>query len=223
MKPYFFKYLGVALLSLVSLTTLRAETDSAYWFAISAPKFEYSNAKAYFTTEFRSTEFDRVDYYYMAFKNHWKLNDSWTLGTTPVWERSRSGDGWKDKYRFDLELNPAKFKLWEDGPTVGLLNRWEFALKEGKGHKVYHRIRLGQTLSWKLNQDSWLTGYSISNHVFYELDKEKWTMVRFYPASLTLKANSAFTPSIYYMYQYKRAGTSGDWNGTHVFGMKAKF
>lgn len=200
----------------------QAEEGPDLWFTIIGPSFEVrddTNTKT--QVGLRFPEAEELSYYYVAQKFNTTLNENWSLGTHPFFEASKSGDDWNNTYRLDLELNPSKFTLGKYGPIISMRNRWEFLWKDGKGSQIFHRIRQLSSASWKLDMGPF-TSYAIGNEIFFEEDKGKITMNRFYP--ITLGSNIGQQKIAYYLlYQSKRTGTSDDWNGRYIIGSTLSF
>ncbi|MCH6258610.1 DUF2490 domain-containing protein [Puniceicoccaceae bacterium K14] len=207
------------------LLSANGSEASATWLTANSPKLDLGNGwstKSH--TELRMPDLEYLSYVRISQKFNYKINDSWTLGTHPTLERSRSNtkSDWSNTYRFDLELNPKKIKIGESGPTLSMRNRWELRWKEGKGSEIFHRVRQQSKLSWKLD-NAFVKSYSLGNEVFYEVDKERITLNRFYPIILGVDIFESVGTSFYLMYQSKRSGLSSDWNGTYVSGISLKF
>lgn len=221
----FYKLALLSLIILSALQCLRAEDPAEIWFSLDSFSIGLSEDwKTKTNFEARLPEAEFLAYLRLCQKFNYKLDDTWTLGTHPVLERSRSSSQspYRDTYRLDLEANP-KLKLG-DTVTLSLRNRWELRWKEGKGDEIFHRARQQTQISWKLPRDfPLISSYAIANEVFYELDKSKITANRFYPLSVKLRGELSLSPSLYYMYQSKRRGLTSDWNGAHVFGLKTSF
>ncbi len=196
---------------------------SSFWLTLDSASKQLGPVQTKFHSEFRFNDFEEFSYFRLSPKFYWKLNDTWKLGTHPVIEGTNKNSNWANTYRFDIELNPKSIKLSEGG-TYSMRNRWEFRWKENKGHELFHRIRHFSKLTWKFSDSNrWFKSYSIGDELFYELDKSKVTMNRFYPIALGLKNDSAISSTIYYMYQTKRSGVSSTWNTRHIIGYKGKF
>lgn len=196
---------------------------SSFWLALNSPKSKLNDTFATKThAELRFSDFETLGYYRLSQKFYTNLNSNWTLGSHPVFENSKKGDHWNHTLRLDLELNPKKIALGENGPTLNLRNRWELRWKEGKGSEIFHRIRQHTKLSWKLSSGPFGT-YAIGNEVFYETDKERLTINRFYPAILGANIGENIKGSFYLLYQSKRVGQSDDWNGEYILGTGLSF
>lgn len=202
---------------------LHASDDSAFWVTLNAPAFQLSErVKTGSSAELRLPDFSELQYYRIGQKFHTKLSEDWTLGSHLAFENSKMSDGdWSHTYRVEMELNPSKIALGANGPKLDLRNRWELRWKEGQGSEIFHRVRQQARLIWNLDH-SFFKSYAIGNEVFYETDKDKFTINRFSP--ITLETNHGDIKGAYYlMYQSKRAGISDDWNGEYVLGASYKF
>ncbi|EDY80458.1 hypothetical protein VDG1235_72 [Verrucomicrobiia bacterium DG1235] len=172
--------------------------------------------------ELRLPDTEEVGYVRFSQKFYTKLAKGWKLGSHPVFENSKKGDDWNHTFRLDLELNPGKFKLGEKGPSISMRNRWELRWKEGKGSEIFHRIRQQTKATWKIDAGPFKS-YSIANELFFEEDKGKLTINRFYPIQLGSKLNEKIKATYYLLYQSKRAGTSSNWNGAYILGTSLSF
>jgi len=211
----------LASLALAASSAL-ADNGTDLWLTVNSPTQEiFQNTKTKTHAEFRFPDFEEFSYVRISQKFTTKLNDKWSLGTHPVFESSRKGGDWNNTYRFDLELNPAKFTLGENGPTISMRNRWELRWKEGKGSEIFHRVRHQSKATWKIDIGPF-SSYSIGDEAFFEEDKGKLTMNRFYPVILGSKIGGRKI-SYYLLYQSKRQGTSSDWNGNYILGTSLSF
>lgn len=213
-----------SLLAIACIATIaKADDFGDSWLTINTPNIELSDSVSTKShLEFRFPDSDTFGYYRFSQKVYTKLGDKWKLGTHPVFENSKSGDNWKHTYRLDLELNPGKFKLSENGPTISMRNRWELRWKEGKGSEIFHRIRQSTKASWKVDLGPF-SSYTVGNEVFFEEDKGKISMNRFYPVMLGTKIADKVKATYYLLYQSKRAGTSSDWSGAYILGASLSF
>lgn len=215
--------IGSLILFIVPILSLTATEQ--YWVTLNSSDWQVTEEiKSRSHAEFRFPEAQEWTYFRFSQKFYTKLSKNWTVGVHPAIEGSRSTDSsdFANTYRIDLELNPAKFKLGENGPTVSMRNRWEVRWKEGYGSEVFDRIRQYTTITWDLKNPH-LKFYRIGNEVFYEVDKSLITLNRFYPIMLGIPLFDSVSTSFYYMYQTKRSGTSNDWSETHVLGTSIKF
>ena len=215
----------VAALAFFIVSAFCVNASEQYWVTLNSSDWQViEGIKSRSHAEFRFPEAEEWTYFRFSQKFYTKLNKTWTFGAHPTIEGSRSNDSsdWANTYRLDLELNPAKFKLGENGPTVSMRNRWEVRWKEGHGSEVFDRIRQYTTVTWNLKNPH-VKFYRIGNEVFYEVDKSLVTINRFYPVMLGIPIFESVSTSFYYMYQTKRAGTSDDWSETHVFGTSINF
>lgn len=204
------------------LPAVHADEPTSIWLAFDTPTTELSDTlKTKTNVELRFPDMDSLGYVRFCQKFNFKLNEKWTLGTHPVFENSKSGDEWKYTYRLDMELNPAKIKLGDKGPSLSMRNRWELRWKEGKGSEIFHRIRQRSILSWDL-ENSVFSSYKVGNEIFFEEDKGKVTANRFYPLMLSTKHGET-KASYYLMYQSKRAGTTSNWSGEYILGASYGF
>lgn len=206
-------------LGALALAPLSSADDfSALWLTGNSATIEINDSLSTKShLEIRLPDVERIGYVRFSQKFYTALGNGWKLGTHPVFENSRKGDDWASTYRFDLELNPKKFQLGSDGPTVSMRNRWELRWKEGKGSEIFHRIRQQTKMSWKLD-DSYFSSYSLGNELFFEEDKGKISMNRFYPVMLGTKHGDKVKASYYLLYQSKRVGTTSDWAGAYYLG-----
>lgn len=199
-----------------------SDTGPDFWLTVNTPSIELGEKTSTKTqVSLRFPEFDDFHYFYLSQKFTTKLGEKWSLGTHPVFETSKKAGDWSNTLRLDLELNPAKFNLGENGPSISMRNRWELRWKEGKGSTVFHRIRHSSKATWKIEAGPF-TSFSIGDEVFYEEDKEKITRNRFYPVMLGSKVGDTKV-NYYLLYQSDRAGTSDDWNGRYVLGTSLSF
>lgn len=215
-----------ALLLLATLSSLTysgfSDTGPDLWLTVNGPAQKIGdNTSTKSQLSIRFPEFDDLNYFYFAQKFTTKLNDKWSLGTHPVFEIAKKGDDWNNTYRLDLELNPSKFTLGENGPTIAMRNRWELRWREGEGSEIFHRIRHSSKATWKIDAGPF-TSFSIGDEIFYEDHKGKITRNRFYPAIFDSKLGQRKI-SYYLLYQSDRAGTSDDWNGRYVLGSTLSF
>lgn len=218
-------YFPLAVVSLLMSSTICSANDAAYWLTVNSSDFEITeNIKTRAHGEFRFPEAEYMSYFRLSQKFYTKLSKNWTLGTHPTIEgsRLRGSSDWKNTYRLDLELNPKKMKLGENGPTLSLRNRWEVRWKEGKGSEVFNRIRQYSKVSWKTGNNV-VNSYAVANEIFYEVDKSMITMNRFYPVVLGVPIMEGVSSSFYFLYQTKRVGTSDSWNETYIGGVSLKF
>lgn len=215
---------ALLLLSALSVLSLTAysETGPDLWLTVNGPAQEIgSDTKTKTQVSIRFPEFDELNYFYLAQKFTTKLNDKWSLGTHPVFEMAKKGDDWNNTYRLDLELNPSKFQVGDNGPTISMRNRWELRWKEGEGSTIFHRIRHSSKATWKIDAGPF-TSFTVGDEIFYEDHKGKITRNRFYPAMLGSKL-AGHKVSYYLLYQSDRVGTSDDWNGKYVLGTSLSF
>lgn len=208
-----------ALAALASIPSLvQADDFSAAWITANSASQNLSDSistKSHL--ELRFPDAEEFGYIRFSQKFYTKLGGEWKLGTHPVFENSKKGDDWNSTVRLDLELNPGKIKVGNDGPTISMRNRWELRWKEGKGSEVFHRVRQQVKASWKADLGIF-SSYSLANEFFFEEDKSKITMHRFYPIMLGTKHGDKVKASYYLLYQNKRSGTSSDWNGAYILG-----
>ncbi len=213
--------LFIATLSVLSLSGF-SDTGPDLWLTVNGPSQEIGdNTKTKTQVSIRFPEFDELSYFYLSQKFTTKLNDKWSLGTHPVFETSKKGDDWNNTYRLDLELNPSKFQVGDNGPTISMRNRWELRWKEGKGSEIFHRVRHSSKATWKIDAGPF-NSFTVGDEIFYEDHKGKITRNRFYPAILGSKLGG-HKISYYLLYQSDRAGTSDDWNGRYVLGTSLSF
>ncbi len=192
------------------------------WLTVNGPSQEIGEqTKTKTQVAIRFPEFGELSYFYLSQKFTTKLSEKWSLGTHPVFETTKKGDDWSNTYRLDLELNPAKFTLGDNGPTISMRNRWELRWKEGKGSEIFHRIRHSSKASWKIDAGPF-TSFTIGDEIFFEEDKGKVTRNRFYPVILGSKLGD-HKINYYLLYQSDRKGTSADWNGRYVLGSSFSF
>ncbi|MBK1876573.1 DUF2490 domain-containing protein [Pelagicoccus mobilis] len=217
------RYTIILLASLVlASVTAQADTGPHLWLTVNARSHElWEDTKTKTQVSVRFPEFEDFNYFYLSQKITTKLNDKWSLGTHPVFETSKKGDDWNNTYRLDLELNPAKFNLGDNGPTISMRNRWELRWKEGKGSEIFHRIRHSSKASWKINWGPF-SSYTIADEVFFEEHKSKITRNRIYPVMLGSKIGDQKI-SYYLLYQSDRQGTSSDWDGKYVLGASLSY
>lgn len=209
----------LALASVASLPLIaHADDFSAAWLTVNSSTQELSDT---FSTkshlELRFPDAEEFGYIRFSQKFYTKLGSGWKLGTHPVFENSKKGDDWNHTLRLDLELNPKKFTLGEKGPSISMRNRWELRWKEGKGSEIFHRIRHQTKATWKIENGPF-TSYSAANEIFFEEDKGKLSMNRFYPVMLGTKHGDKVKASYYLLYQSKRTGTTSDWNSGYFLG-----
>ncbi|MDQ8200118.1 DUF2490 domain-containing protein [Pelagicoccus enzymogenes] len=215
---------ALILLTAVCLLPLAAYSDDGLdlWLTVNGPAQEiWENTKTKTQVAVRFPEFDELSYFFVSQKFTTKLNEKWSLGTHPVFETAKKGDEWSNTYRLDLELNPSKFRLGQNGPTISMRNRWELRWKEGKGSDIFHRIRHSTKATWKIDHGPF-TAFSIGDEVFFEEDKGKITRNRFYPVMLDSKLGK-HKINYYLLYQSDRAGTSDNWNGRYIAGSSLSF
>ncbi len=223
MTKCFFKKIAIYLMLIPF--ALQCYASEQLWLTLNSTDWQLSeNIKTRSHAEFRFPEAEYNSYFRYSQKLYTKLGKKWTLGTHPTIEgsRSTSSSDYNNTYRIDLELNPAKFKLGSEGPTVAMRNRWEVRWKEGKGSETFNRIRQYTTMTWNLKTPH-LKFYRVGNEVFYEVDKSMITMNRFYPIVLGVPFTEKFSTSFYYMYQRKRSGTTDNWSTSHILGTSIKF
>lgn len=216
------RYLYSLLASLALASSALSDNGPDLWLTVNGPAQQiWEDTKTKTQVSVRIPEFDDLNYFYLAQKFTTKLNDKWSLGTHPVFETSKKNGEWKNTYRIDLELNPSKFKLSENGPTISMRNRWELRWKEGKGSEIFHRIRHSSKATWKIDLGPF-TSYSIADEFFYEEHKGEITKNRFYPVMLGSKLGDQKI-SYYLLYQSDRVGTSDNWNGRYILGTSLSF
>lgn len=216
------KGLLLAALAFLLPNWLQADEGPDFWLTLNSSTFEIQeNTRSKTHAELRFPEFNDFTYFRISQKFTTNLTPKWSLGTHPVFETSKKGNDWNNTYRLDLELNPAKFKLGEDGPTISMRNRWELRWKEGKGSTIFHRLRQSTKATWKIDAGPF-TSYTIANEAFWEEDKGKVSMNRFYPIMLGSKLDGRKT-NYYLLYQSKRLGTSSDWSGRFILGASLSF
>ncbi|MDQ8185462.1 DUF2490 domain-containing protein [Pelagicoccus sp. SDUM812002] len=192
------------------------------WFTVnSSSKNVGDNTKTKTHFEIRLPDFEEIGYFRVSQKFNTNIGQNWSLGTHPVVEFSKQGDDWNNTYRFDLELNPAKFTLGENGPSISMRNRWELRWKEGKGSEIFHRVRHSSKATWKIDTGPF-TSFTIGDEIFYEADKGKITKNRFYPVMLGSKLG-AHNINYYLLYDSSRQGTSDNWNGRYIVGSSLSF
>jgi len=201
------------------------EEMEEFWLTIKTPTIklgDITKTKSYFHFQFR--DFDNLNYFRIGQKFSHKISDNWTLATNPLLEESRAigSSKWKYTYRLELELNPSKIKLGENGPTWSTRNRWELRWKEGKGSEIFHRLRHESKLTWKLDGKTF-SAYSLGAEVFYETDKGMITGWYVYPAMLETKMFNK-VPTVFYLnYNPKRVGTTDEWTHTYIAGIDMSF
>ncbi|MBC2608190.1 DUF2490 domain-containing protein [Pelagicoccus albus] len=209
-----FASLGIILAS----ASVNADDFGDVWFTGNSASIDLSDTLSTKShLELRLPDAEEIGYVRFSQKFYTKLDNGWKLGTHPTFENSKKGDDWNSTYRFDVELNPAKFKVAEKGPSISMRNRWELRWKEGKGSELFHRIRQQTKATWSVDLGPFKS-YSIANEAFYEVDKSKLTINRFYPIMLGTKHAEKVKASYYLLYQSKRSGTTSDWNGSFILG-----
>ena len=214
--------LGMAGLAASSAT---AQDYEEFWLTLKTPTVKLSDitkTKSYFHFQFRDG--DNLNYFRVGQKFSHKLSDNWTLATNPLYEGSRNigSSVWKRTYRLEIELNPAKIKLGENGPLWSMRNRWELRWKQGYGSEIFHRLRHESKLTWKLDGKTF-NSYALGAEVFYETDKGMITGFYVYPAMLEAKLFNK-VPTVFYLnYNPKRIGTSDNWTNTYIAGMDISF
>lgn len=217
MKLKLLKAAGT-LLSLVAVGSAQAEEIEEFWLTATTSSIELSDSlSTASSTELRSPGSGTISYVRFTQKFQTKLSNGWELGTNPVLENSKNGNQWNHTVRLDLELNPAKFNLGENGPSISMRNRWELRWKEGQGSEIFHRIRQQTKATWKIGKGP-LTSYSVANEIFFEEDKGKITTNRFYPLMLGTKPSDKLKATYFLLYQSKRTGTTSDWSGGYYLG-----
>lgn len=167
--------------------------------------------------EVRLTDTEKAEYVRFSQKFFTRLDAGWQLGTHPVIENLKNRRGWNATYRLDLELNPPKFTPIKNGPTIGLMNRWEMRWREGQGDEIFNRIHQKTTATWKIKAGPF-TSYAIANSVFYETDKGIVTMDRIFPVMLGVNHGEKLRASYYLLYQAKRTSSASDWSGAYILG-----
>ncbi len=209
--------LAFASICLLPLAAYASDTPDLWITANGASQDIGDNIKTKTQVELRLPDFEEIGYFKLSQKFTTKLSEKWSLGTHPVFESSKKGDDWSNTYRLDLELNPTKFTLGENGPSISMRNRWELRWKEGKGSEIFHRIRQQTKATWKLEGGPF-SSYSLANEIFYEEDKSEFTVNRFYPVMLGTKHADKVKASYYLLYQSKRVGTTSEWDGSFILG-----
>ncbi|MDQ8203113.1 DUF2490 domain-containing protein [Pelagicoccus sp. SDUM812003] len=200
-----------------------ASEGTAVWLSASAPSYELTDkTKTKTAVELRLPDASELTYYRIGQQFYTSLNSDWQLGSHLSFENSKKASDWNHTIRLELELNPSKISLGQNGPDLSMRNRWELRWKEDKGSEIFHRLRHRSKVTWKLENGPF-SSFSIGDEIFFEEDKGKITMNRFYPAILTAKHGDGIKGTYYLMYQSKRAGTSSDWNGEYVLGIGYSF
>lgn len=200
----------------------QSEEGPDLWLTVNSPSYEISDkTKSKTQLSVRFPEFNEFAYFYISQKITTKLNDHWSLGTHPVFETTKKGTSWSNTYRIDLELNPSKFEIGPNGPTISMRNRWELRWKEGQGSEIFHRLRHSTQASWKIDLGPF-TSFTLGDEIFFEEDKGKITRNRFYPVILGSKFGENKL-SYYLLYQSDRVGTSDNWNGRYVLGTSLSY
>lgn len=199
-----------------------SDTGPNLWLTVNSPSQEIGEkTKTNTQVSIRFPEFEEFTYFYVAQKITTQLSNNWSLGTHPVLEGAKKGSDWSNTYRIDLELNPAKFTLGDNGPSISMRNRWELRWREGEGSTIFHRIRHSSKATWKIDAGPF-TSFAIGDEIFYEDHKGKITRNRFFPVMLGSKLGQ-HKINYYLLYQSDRAGTSDDWNGRYVLGTTLSF
>lgn len=215
----YYKFAAGLLLGLIAPALHAADTQ--FWTAWNVGEWKSGNFST--KSHFENRHADDLDLIYVRYsqKFNYKLDDVWSLGLHPVYETSRGSDDWKDTYRLDLEAT-TKLKL-TDRLGLKLRHRYEVRRKEGKGSEAMDRVRQQVALSYKANWLPSMTSIGIANEWFYEIDKERITLDRFYPIQIGFQPSDSFKTTVYYLYQSKRQGLSDDWSGTHIIGLSSSF
>ncbi len=220
----------ILMVTLLGMAGLAASSASAQeyeelWLTVKTPTLKLSDitkTKSYF--HFQLRDGDNLNYFRVGQQFSHKLSDSWTLATNPLYEGSRNigSSDWKRTYRLELELNPSKIKLGENGPSWSLRNRWELRWKEGKGSEIFHRLRHFSKLTWDIDGKT-INSFSVGAEVFYETDKGMITGYYFYPAMIGTKLFKKVPTTFYLLSNPKRIGTSNEWTDTYILGMDLSF
>ncbi len=218
--------LAIAIASIAAIlgASLQADDLSGLWLGLNTPEIDYSdlNASTKTNAEVRFNDGSGVAYARIGQKYFTQLNQTWSLGTSPAIEFSKSNDDWKRTIRLEIELNPKKIALFQNGPQLDFRNRWELRWKEGEGSEIFHRLRQQTKLIWKLESGPF-TSFALGNEIFYETDKERLTTNRFYPIILGANAGPNAKASYFFFYQSKRVGISEEWNGEYILGATLSF
>lgn len=205
--------------------SLQADDYEEFWLTLKSPTIkmgDYTTTKSYFHFQFRDG--DNFNYFRVGQKFSHKIGENWSLSTNPLLEGSRSigKSAWKRTYRLELELNPNKVKLGENGPTWSMRNRWELRWKQGYGSEIFHRLRSENKLTWKIDSKTF-DSYALGWEIFYETDKGMITGHYLYPAIVGTKLFSKIPTKFYLLYNPKRIGTTDDWSNTYIAGMDLSF
>jgi hypothetical protein len=148
----------------------------------------------------------------------WQANETWRFGMAYTYLRFRSGNGFDNDHRLELEADPH----WQlaDWVTLDLRNRLELRFREGPANGA-ERIRERAQFTFPLQHAGPLQSLYVNNEFFYDLNSHQYNQNRLTPIGLSLKLTDHAQLRLFYLLQSTRS--QADWDHAHVLGTQLFF